>query len=125
NAVYGDGLTRQNRIEPADATGAAGDGTEFMTARGDALADFIKQFGRERAGTDAGGVGFENPQHIADRLRPHAGAGSGLTGDRIGRGDERIGAVVDIEQRALRAFEQDALAFVPGLVEHIPDRLSE
>ena len=34
----------------------------------------------------------------------------GLAGDRVRRGDERIGAVVDVEQRALRALEQDALA---------------
>ncbi len=33
--------------------------------------------------------------------------------------------MVDIEQSPLRAFEQDALAFVLGLVEHIPDRLRE
>ena len=33
--------------------------------------------------------------------------GAGGPGDGVGRGDERIGAVVDVEQHALRAFEQD------------------
>ena len=44
------------------------------------------------------------------RRRAHAAARPGRPGDRVGRGDERIGAVVDVEQHALRAFEQDAPA---------------
>ena len=39
-----------------------------------------------------------------------AAARPGRSGDGVRRGDERIGAVVDVEQHALRAFEQDALA---------------
>src|SRR3546814_11905206 len=41
------------------------------------------------------------------------------------RGDERIGAVIDIEQHALRAFEQDALARRPRIAQHPPGRLCE
>ena len=42
--------------------------------------------------------------------RADAAARPGRPGDGVGRGDERIGAVVDVEQHALRAFEQDPLA---------------
>ena len=42
---------------------------------------------------------------------------------RVRRGDERISAVVDVEQRALRALEQNALAFAAALVEQRPHRI--
>ena len=51
----------------------------------------------------------------ADGPRPvPAGGGAG---DRVGRGDERIGAVIDVEQHALRAFEQDPPPARARLVE--------
>jgi hypothetical protein len=36
-------------------------------------------------------------------------------------GDEGIGAMIDVEQRALRALEQDARAPAPLVVEDFPD----
>ena len=50
---------------------------------------------------------------------------AGGPGDGVGRGDERIGAVVDVEQHALRALEQDAPAGAPRFVEVAPDRAGE
>jgi hypothetical protein len=38
--------------------------------------------------------------------RAHAGAGRGVAGHAVAGGDEGVGAVVDVQQRALRAFEQ-------------------
>ena len=46
--------------------------------------------------------------------RPHAGAARG--GRR--RGDERVGAVVHVEQRRLGAFQQHDLAVVQRVVQH-------
>ncbi len=89
------------------------------------LADFIGQLGRERTFANAGRIGLGDAEDIAERARAHAGAGSGLAGDRVRRGDEGIGAVVDVEQRALRAFEQDARALAALLVEQNPDRIHE
>ena len=40
-------------------------------------------------------------------------------------GHERIGAVVDVEQHALRAFEQDAAAARARFGQHLPHRLRE
>src|SRR5262249_51520418 len=62
-------------------------------------------------------------EHVADRRRPQSRAGRGLGGDRVGGGHERIRAVVVVEQRALRAFEQDALALAALLVEQRPHRI--
>ena len=44
---------------------------------------------------------------------------------RVRRGDERVGAVVDVEQRALRALEQDALAGAALAVQRLPDDVGE
>src|SRR5262249_54959876 len=53
--------------------------------------------------------------------RSCAAARGGGPGDCVGRRDERVGAVVDVEQDALRALEQDALAIAFGLVEFAPN----
>ena len=44
---------------------------------------------------------------------------------RVGGGDERVGAVVDVEHGALRALEQDAAAGALELGQAQPDRLGE
>ena len=103
-------LADQHRVEPAAAALAPGDGAELVAALAEPLADLVVELGRERAGADAGGVGLDDAEHEAGRRRAEAGAGRGGAGDGVGRGDERIGAVIDVEQHALRAFEQDAAA---------------
>ncbi len=60
--------------------------------------------------------------------RADAGAGSGVAGHAVRRGDERIGAVVDIEQRALRAFEQQVAAGLVRCVQlrrHVADHRTQ
>ena len=46
-----------------------------------------------------------------------AEAGADTADDRVRRRDERVGAVVDVEHHALRAFEHDALAGANVLVD--------
>ena len=41
----------------------------------DALADFVVEFGRERAAADARGVGLGDAEHVVDRVGADAGAG--------------------------------------------------
>ena len=48
---------------------------------------------------------------------PTPGTGAGAARGRVGGGDEGIRAVVDVEQRALAALEEDDLALVDGVVE--------
>ena len=49
--------------------------------------------------------------------RADADAGRGARGDRVRGGDERIGAVVEVEQRRLRALEEHVLAGGERLVD--------
>ncbi len=88
----------------------AGVGAEFVAAIADRLADVVIELGRKRTAADARRIGLGDAQDIADRAWPKAGAGRRIGGDRIGRGHEGVGAVIDVEQRALRALEQNALA---------------
>ena len=66
--------------------------------------------GRERAAADARRVGLHDADHVVDVPRRHAGAAGDADARAVAAGDERIGAVVDVEQRALGAFEQNPLA---------------
>ena len=65
------------------------------------------------------------PEHVADRAGAEPRSGRRLRRHRVRRGDERIGAVIDVEQRALRTFEQDALALAALLIEQRPHRIHE
>src|SRR6185312_3460842 len=104
DAAGADGLAHQHRIEPAAATLAAGVDAELLATAADLLADFVVEFGRERALADAGRIGLADAEHIADRAGAHAGAGRGLRRHRVGRGDVGVSAVIHIQQRALRAL---------------------
>ena len=62
-------------------------------------------------------------EHVADRVRAEAGADCSLRRHGVRRRDVRIKFVVDVEQRALRALEQDAIAGTALLVEQRPHRV--
>ena len=79
-------------------------------ARGKLIADFVIELGRKRTTADTSRIGLGDTEHVLQLLRPDAHAGRRLTGDAIAGCDERICAVIDVEQRGLRAFEQQALA---------------
>ena len=96
-----------------------------MAALAKARADFIMKFGRERAFADAGCVGFDNAEHIADSAWPEPGARRRLPRHRIRRGNEGISAVIDIEQNALRPFKQNAFAGAARFIKQTPDGLRE
>ena len=118
-----DRLAHHHRVEPAAAARPAGDDAELAAAFAEGLADLVRQLGRERAAADPGRVGLGDAEHKADGARRDPRPGRGLPRERVRRGHERIGAVIDIEHRALRAFEQDAAALAPRLVEQPPHRL--
>src|SRR3546814_2447364 len=66
---------------------------------------------------------FRSAEHEADRRGAEAGAGRRGAADRVRTGDEGIGAMIDVEQYALRAFEQDARAGLADLFQALPHRL--
>ena len=76
-----------------------------------------QQLGRERAVAHPGGVGLHDAQHLVDQGRADAAGGAGPAGGGRRRGDVRVGAVIEVEQHALGAFEQDVLAGLDLLVQ--------
>ncbi len=103
-----------DEVQPAGAAAASGRGAVLVSAVDDAVADLValEQLGREGAGADAGRVGLRDTPHLVDVARPDAGSDAGRRADRVRRRHERIRAVVDVQQRALRALEQHELAVV-------------
>jgi hypothetical protein len=102
-------------VEPAAAAGAAGGGAELAAHGVEHVGNL--RFGGQRAFADAGGVGLHHADDAVHAVRRNAGAGAGAAGRGVGRGDEGIGAEVDVEEGALRALEEDALLFLELLVQ--------
>ena len=103
-------LPHQHRVEPAAAALAPGHRAELVPALAEPLAVGVVQLGRERARADPGGVGLDDAEHEPGGARAEPAAAGDGAADGVRAGDERIGAVIDVEQHALRAFEQDAAA---------------
>ena len=85
------------------------------------IADLVAlgQLGRERARADARRVRLHHADDALDVARADAGAGADRAGHRVARGDERIRAVVEVEEHRLRALEQHPLAGVERLVHEV------
>ena len=105
-----DAVAHGDRVVPAAAPRTAGDGAVLVAALAQAVAHLAGQLGRQRSFADARRVRLDHAEHASDRARRNAEAGADAADRRVRRGDVRIGAVIDVEQRALRAFEQDRLA---------------
>src|SRR6185369_3912304 len=82
----------------------------FGTRLAQLVADLARDLGGEGAVADARRIRLADADDRADIGRTDAGARARAAGDRARAGHERIRAAVDVEQRALRAFHQDALA---------------
>ena len=81
----------------------------------------IEQLGGERPRSDARRVGLDDAEHVVEIARTHAGAGTRGRRDRIRRRYERVGAVVDVEERALGAFEQNTVAALGVVAQYLRD----
>src|ERR1700722_17989398 len=73
----------------------------------------------ERSLADTRDISLGDADDRADARGADASPSDCTAGRRAGAGDERIRAVVDIEQRALRAFEHHILAVVECVVEKV------
>ncbi len=111
------GVLERDEVEPAGPTRAARGGAELAALLAQLLSGLVVELGGERPGADAGGVGLGHAPDLADVLRPDPGAYAGCSGDRVGGGDERVGAVVDVEQGGLGALEDHRLAGVERVVD--------
>ncbi len=88
-----------------------------MTALGQASTDIIEQLGRERTGTHARGVCLGDTENVIQIQRTEARTGGSAAGSGAGAGNVGIGAMVDVQQRALRALEHDAGTLLAQLVQ--------
>src|SRR5699024_7132504 len=60
-------------------------------------------------------------EHVIDVAGTDAGTGQGATDGGVAGGDIRIGAVVDVQQRSLRALVQDVAALGAQVTQHRGD----
>ena len=120
DAVDPGGVASDDGVEPAAAPPPPGGDTELAAGLGQVFAVLVEQLGGERTRAHPGGVGLEDSQHGGDPGRADAGADGRAARRRIRRRHIRIGAVVDVEQGALRAFQQHRLAGFQRGVEQQP-----
>ena len=119
-------MLQHHRVEPARPPAAAGVRAELVAPLDEQVADRVAvvQLGRERAAADPRHVGLGHTDDAVDRPRADAGTGADAARDRVRRRDERIGAVVEVEVRGLRALEEDVLTRIERVVHEV-DRVGD
>lgn len=109
------GVAHEDDVEPAAGASAAGGRSEFATESMEVFPKFLI-VGRERAGSDAGGVGFADSYDRLDGEGRKAGSGGATSRSGVRGSDEGVGAKVDVEEGALGAFEENHFFRFPCLV---------
>ena len=112
-------VAERDEVEPAAAPLASGDGAE-LARRARASRSWSGPSISVGNGpcADAGHVGLRDADDRVDPRRADPDADvAASAGDRARRGDERVGAVVEVEQRPLRALEQHLLALAQRAVD--------
>ena len=74
------------------------------------FAHLVQELRRERTRADPRRVGLDDAEHVVDGTRPDPGARAGAAGSGVRRSHKGIGALVDVQQGALRPLEQDVAA---------------
>src|SRR5579875_2254509 len=110
-------LADHHRVEPAGPPPAARVGAELAAPLDEQVAGLVEKLGGERTRPDAGDVRLGDPDHRRHVPRADTGAHARPARDRVGGCDERIGAVGEIQEGGLRAFEQDVAARGERLVD--------
>jgi len=117
HAVGTTGIGQFRQVEPAAATGTTGGGAEFATHLAQEVAFVAEKLGREGTIADTRSVGLEHAEDAADLLRRNAAVAEHAGHRGEARGDERICAVVDIEQCALGTLGQHFLVVDEQLMQ--------
>jgi hypothetical protein len=97
--------TKCRRIEPTATPGPSGDRSELIAPLGQMAAHLVLQLGWEWARTNPRGIGLGESEYIVNLARANAGTRTHGTGHAVATGHVGIGAVIDVEQRALGALE--------------------
>ena len=88
-----------------------------MTHLGHVAPGRVVDFGGEGPLAHAGGVRLADAKHVINARGAHARAGACRAGGGVAARDERVRAVVDVEQGALRALEQHGAPVTDRRVE--------
>ena len=110
-------IAQRHGVEPADPPGSTGHGAEFVAALRDPLPDAVEQLGRIGPRADARRIRLHHADDLVDLERPDASTGARPARDRVRGRDVWITPVIEVEQRALRALEQDMLATCEGRLD--------
>ena len=119
-SIDADRIAYHHGIEPPAPARSTGGRAELRAHRTQALGQRLLRFRGQRAVTDTCGVRLHHAEHGIDHGRADARANGGATRRRVRRRDERIGAVIHVEQRPLRSLEEHALPRPEGIPRDPP-----
>src|SRR5450759_1956808 len=105
-SVYASGVADDDAVEPAAAARPPGRRSELVAKRSNLGRQRLFEFRRERPVPYARGVRLNDSDDRVELAGRDPDAGCRSAGSRAARRDVRIGAVIDVEERALRALEQ-------------------
>src|SRR6266542_3287628 len=120
-AVDAHAVLGRDTVEPTAAAGATCRGTilGFRSPFAKQASRLVEQFGGHWAVTDAGVVGLEDAEHGLDLCRADAHADGRAGGQRRrdrGR-DVFVSSGIEVQQRALSAFEEDRVTAPQRLMD--------
>src|SRR5258706_318704 len=102
--VDANGVAQSDEVEPAAAADPPGDGAVLPAELAHLLLVVSLDLRREGALADARHICLRHAEHLVEPLRADPHADRGIRGDGVRRRDERIRAVVEVEQRRLRSL---------------------
>src|SRR5580692_86239 len=115
-SVERDGVPRGDRIEPSATPRTPRHRSELTALTAKLLTAFVVQLRRQRARAYARAVGLEDADRAADGAGTDTESRARAARDRVRARHVRIGAVADVEQRALSAFQQYPLPAAEAFV---------
>ena len=115
--VDASGVTGEHRVEPSDPPRTPGGAAELVAFFAQRIGEIAGELARKRARADSRRISLADAEHRFEIARPDAGAAEDCARDATRRGHVRVGAVIDVEHRAVGALEQHALAGVDRLAD--------
>ena len=102
-------------VKPAAPPWATGRGAKLFAGLAEHRAAGVEQLRGEGAFADPGCIGFHHADDAPNPMGRDAGSGTSAAGRGVGTGDKWVGPKINVEQRALRTFEEDlpAIPFRP------------
>lgn len=115
-AVDPGGVLEDNEIEPSTSSSSTSGDTELGTNLLEVLSDVVELLGRERSGSDSGGVSLDNTVDVSDGGGGHTEAGADTSNAGVGGGDVRVGSKVEIQHQSVGSLNEDSLVGLESLV---------